>query len=62
MKPATHSGRFAYVFGWPILLAVLGAIGLASALVGNGVWDALSWAGLAAPLLIIARQILRSMA
>lgn len=37
------------VFRWPLLIAVLSIIGLVSALVGDGVWDALSWASLGLP-------------
>ena len=48
MKPA--SPRLA-LWGWPIVLAVLSAVGLVGALVGDGAWDALSWLGLGAPAL-----------
>lgn len=47
------------MFGWPILMAALGMIGLISALVGDGVWDALSWVALAAPVLVIAWHMFR---
>ena len=41
------------IFRWPLLLGSLTAIGLASALFGDGGWDALSWAVLAVPLAVL---------
>ena len=38
------------IFRVPLLLGVATAVGLVSALVGDGAWDALSWLALAAPL------------
>lgn len=37
-------------FKWPVALGLLTAGGLLSALVGDGIWDALSWALLAVPV------------
>jgi hypothetical protein len=37
----------------PIVLAVCSAVGLISALLGDGVWDVLSWFALGAPITII---------
>ena len=37
------------IFAVPLALAVMIAIGLVTALVGDGVWDAVSWAGLGVP-------------
>ena len=37
------------VFAAPIVLGVLSAIGLTTALVGDGVWDAASWLLLGIP-------------
>ena len=42
------------IFRIPVALAVATLIGLASALLGDGVWDALSWATLALPLAVVA--------
>ena len=42
------------IFRWPLLLGVLSLFGLISALVGDGVWDALSWLALAAPAAAVA--------
>ena len=41
----------------PLLLAVLTVAGLVSALVGDDLWDALSWVTLAAPLVVAAWAI-----
>lgn len=37
------------IFAWPALIAVLGAVGLFAALLGDGGWDALAWLGLGVP-------------
>jgi hypothetical protein len=37
------------MWGWPVVLALLTAIGLLSALLGDGVWDAASWIALGIP-------------
>jgi hypothetical protein len=52
--------RYGSVFARPIALGLLGVIGLASALVGDNLWDALSWAALTAPILIIIWHIARA--
>lgn len=49
-----------HIFRWPVLLGFSSAIGLVSALVGDGVWDALSWATLAAPVAVIAWRCKRN--
>lgn len=38
----------------PIALAVLSAIGLVSALLADGPWDAVSWVGLGVPVAVCA--------
>ena len=45
---------FMRLWGAPILLAVLTAIGLISALVGDGGWDHLSAVALGIPVLVCA--------
>ncbi|MGE7959023.1 hypothetical protein ACQKQA_21000 [Pseudomonas sp. NPDC089530] len=37
------------VFGAPLFIAVLSSAGLFSALLGDGIWDALGWLGLSVP-------------
>jgi hypothetical protein len=51
MRRARQSLR--QIFAVPVLLAVLTAIGLLSALTGDGWRDALSWLTLAGPLLAV---------
>jgi hypothetical protein len=41
------------VFALPLLIAVLSALGLLSALTGDGWRDMMSWLGLAAPVLAV---------
>ena len=41
------------VWGLPLILVLLSLVGLLSALLGNGVWDVLSWATLAVPLAVV---------
>jgi hypothetical protein len=48
------SKRFINIWGWPIVLALLTAFGLLSALLGTGIWHWLSWAAIAIPLIMIA--------
>lgn len=42
------------IFAAPLALALLSVVGLISALTGDGWRDALSWAGLAAPVFAVA--------
>lgn len=41
------------MFGIPILLGVLSTVGLISALLGDDIWDALSWIALGVPCAVI---------
>ena len=55
-----HRRGAALIWRWPILLAALTCFGLTSALLGEGgVWWALSWIALAAPLVVIVACIHR---
>jgi hypothetical protein len=54
-----RSANFWRVFGVPILLGLVSAIGLLSALLGDGLCDALSWAALGAPIAIIIWYVRR---
>jgi hypothetical protein len=47
------------LWGMPLLIAVISLGGLLSALVGDGIWDVLSWAALALPLVLLVRSYLR---
>lgn len=46
------------IFAWPALIAVLGAAGLFSALLGDGGWDVLSWVGLGVPAALGLRGLI----
>ena len=51
-KPVRQT--MAQIFTIPVTLAVLGGAGLIFALVGDGVWDGLSWFALSVPIVILA--------
>lgn len=57
MKPRQSS--FWKVFGVPLAIGALVAVGLFAALLGDGVWDSLSWLALALPAVIGARALLK---
>jgi hypothetical protein len=38
----------------PALMGLLSTVGLVSALLADGIWDALSWAGLGIPVVVAA--------
>jgi hypothetical protein len=42
-------GLEASIWGWPIALGIVTAIGLVGGLWGDGPWDALAWVGLGLP-------------
>lgn len=41
------------IFAMPLAIAILSSVGLVSALMGDGWQDAISWLGLAVPVLIV---------
>lgn len=47
------------IFGWPLVIGVLSTIGLVAALVGDGIWDGVSWLALLLPILLYALFLLR---
>lgn len=47
------------IYKWPTLLFVIIAGGLLFALLGDGIWDSLSWLLLGIPLLVIAFCFMR---
>lgn len=47
------------IFAMPFILGVISLVGLLSALIGDGIWDGLSWASLAYPLWIMTRHLRR---
>ncbi|MBP0599016.1 hypothetical protein J8I26_12915 [Herbaspirillum sp. LeCh32-8] len=44
-------------WSWPLLLASLTLGGLAAGIFGDGLWDWLCWAGLVAPVWVVARKL-----
>lgn len=52
--------RFRHVFGIPMLLALVSAVGLLSALLGDGIWDMLSWLTLGVPVAVITWSVARA--
>ena len=50
--PASPARGLWRIFRIPIVLALATAVGLVAGLLGDGVWDAVSWFGLGAPLLV----------
>lgn len=56
-RPARQTLR--EIFAAPVVIGVLSTIGLISALVGDGVWDGLSWLTLAIPVALFVGFIAR---
>ena len=55
-----HRRRFDWhVWLWPIVLGLVSAIGLVTALLGDGVWDTASWIGLGLPVAVCGWFALR---
>jgi len=50
MRP--RQSNFWKVFGIPLAIGLLSAAGLFAALLGDGLWDSLSWVGLGIPAMI----------
>jgi hypothetical protein len=49
------------IFVWPAIIAVLSTIGLLSALLGDDIWDGVSWIVLAIPIVLYCRFFRRRM-
>ncbi|MGN6286718.1 MAG: hypothetical protein ACTHM2_16345 [Afipia sp.] len=47
------------IFAAPMVIGALSVVGLISALVGDGVWDGLSWLTLGVPVVLCAYFTLR---
>jgi hypothetical protein len=54
------TGSLKVVYKVPFVLSVLTCAGLLSALLGDGLWDAISWVLLLAPLLLLSFFLYRS--
>ena len=57
MKPL--QSNFWKVFSVPLAIGIVSATGLFAALLGEGVWDTLSWIGLGIPVWISVRGLLK---
>lgn len=53
MSGKRSRGGFLHTFGAPIAIAAASLVGLVSALLGDGLRDWISWAGLAVPVVVI---------
>ncbi|MVM31742.1 hypothetical protein GO755_16965 [Spirosoma sp. HMF4905] len=62
MHRKTRAQRYDYWHVWalPILLGVLSSIGLLAALIGDDLWDGLSWLCLLIPLVVIGWYVLKA--
>lgn len=58
-KDRRAAGGLPRIFGAPALMGLLSLVGLLSALIGDQLWDALSWATLGVPLLVITWYVAR---
>jgi hypothetical protein len=56
MKP--RQSNFWKVFSTPLVIGLLSAAGLFAALLGDGIWDALSWIGLGVPAVLALKGLL----
>jgi hypothetical protein len=58
-RTGSKAGGFRRVWGAPIMVGVLSVAGLAAALIGDGVLDAVSYVALSVPLAVILRYVAR---
>ncbi|MFT4113125.1 hypothetical protein [Silvibacterium sp.] len=54
-----HAAKLSEVYRIPAVLAAITAVGLLSALLGDGLWDKFSWVLLAIPVAAIAFYLLK---
>jgi len=59
-RPGVRRKTLGQIFGIPLLTALLSAIGLVSALVGDGIWDGVSWVMLLFPILLCGYCLLHA--
>lgn len=59
MTAPTRRQTMSQIFLIPAIIAVITAIGLVSALLGDGVWDAVSWVALGLPIVVLGYCLLR---
>jgi hypothetical protein len=59
MQSVSRRRVFARIFAIPALLAMLIAVGLISGVLGDGIWDVISWIALGIPLVVIGYRLYR---
>jgi hypothetical protein len=59
MQSTSRRQLVARIFAVPALLAVLIAVGLTSGVLGDGIWDVISWIALAVPIAVIVFHVFR---
>lgn len=47
------------IWRMPVVLAIVSSIGLIAALLGDGMWDGVSWIALATPLVVCGWHLMR---
>lgn len=52
--------QFWVIYRVPAILALTTFIGLLSGVLGDGIWDAVSWVGLGIPIAVISWFVLRA--
>jgi hypothetical protein len=57
---AREAGSLRRIFGIPLMLGILSLVGLVAALLGDGIWDAVSWIALGTPLAVSAWAVMRN--
>jgi hypothetical protein len=57
MQSASHRSAFVRIFAIPAIMAVIIAAGLASGVLGDGVWDVISWIALSVPIAVIVFNV-----
>jgi hypothetical protein len=57
MTSAPRHRSLGQIFLIPVILASLVAVGLVSALLGDGIWDALSWFCLLVPVVAVTYYV-----
>ena len=59
ISASRERSKFLSIYGAPTVLALVTLVGLISGVLGDGVWDAISWLGLGIPIAVIAWFVLR---
>jgi hypothetical protein len=54
-----NRSQFWTIYGAPTILAAVTCVGLLSGILGDGVWDTISWVGLGIPIAVLAWFVFR---